>query len=46
MSLYEKMFNVMNDSEAIEKNMEVGTGKKRLQSSFGSDNTKYDKAII
>lgn len=27
MSLYSKMFNVMNDSEAIEKNMEVGTGK-------------------
>jgi hypothetical protein len=27
MSLYVKMFNVMNDSEAIEKNMEVGTGK-------------------
>ncbi len=27
MSLYIKMFNVMNDSEAIEKNMEVGTGK-------------------
>jgi hypothetical protein len=27
MSLYEKMFNVMNDSEAIEKSMEVGTGK-------------------
>jgi hypothetical protein len=27
MSLYEKMFNVMNESEAIEKNMEVGTGK-------------------
>jgi hypothetical protein len=27
MSLYEKMYNVMNDSEAIEKSMEVGTGK-------------------
>lgn len=27
MSLYIKMFNVMNESEAIEKNMEVGTGK-------------------
>ncbi len=27
MSLFEKMFNVMNESEAIEKSMEVGTGK-------------------
>ena len=27
MSLYEKMYNVMNDSEAIEKSMEVDTGK-------------------
>ena len=27
MSLYEKMFNVMNDSEAIEKSMSVGSGK-------------------
>ena len=27
MSLYEKMFSVMNDSEAIEKGMSVGSGK-------------------
>lgn len=26
MNLYEKMYNVMNESEAIEKNMTVGTG--------------------
>jgi len=26
MSLYEKMFNVMNESEAVEKSMTVGSG--------------------